>query len=451
VFDREGRRARFDPAEPSGAFIYARRGTWLSDALDSATYRCQWHRIELTLSQLPPGSQVTVSTYTADVEDDIDPPPPPAPDSALWAAGYTLTGTLQSPDGVAPVDPANIRPGAPGNDFLIRSGEGRYLWLKIELQGDGYGTPVIDALRAYFPRDSYLRYLPAVYSADDDSRRFLEHFLAIFQTEWDALEEAIATTARYFDPAAVPATGGFLENLASWLALPLEGTWTQEQKRVLLAAAPHVYPERGTAAGLRRYLQAYLENITGLSAAQQGSYPLLLEGFRERRQLMLASDRGDLGRRAQLWGPAQVGRLQLDVFAQEGQVRLVSTGDPEHDIFDTYAHRFRVFVPAAWVRTSDAETMLRRALDAEKPAQTVYDLCLVEPRFRVGLQSTVGIDTIIGDYPVARLTCQAEVVAAPRSQAPRHRLGYDTVLSGLPAEPFRLASATRLEKDTILR
>jgi hypothetical protein len=83
--------------------------------------------------------------------------------------------------------------------------------------------------------------------------------------------------------------------------------------------------------------------------------------------------------------------------------------------------------------------MLRRALDAEKPAQTSYDLCFVEARFRVGLQSTVGIDTILGSYPIAQLACVPQDAATPPSRGPRGLLGYDTVLdsaadSGAPSQ-----------------
>src|SRR5262249_37400062 len=125
----------------------------------------------------------------------------------------------------------------PPPDFLVQSREGQYLWLKLELSSDGYSSPLVRALRVYFPRDSYLHYLPAIYAADDESRWFLERFLSIFQTEWDALEQRFETMARYFDPAAVPA-GPFLEALAGWLALPLEKTWAAAQQRVLLQAAP---------------------------------------------------------------------------------------------------------------------------------------------------------------------------------------------------------------------
>ena len=108
-------------------------------------------------------------------------------------------------------------------------------------------------------------------------------------------------------------------------------------------------------------------------------------------------------------------------------------------------------MPAAWVRTAKDERLLRRALDAEKPAHSRYDLCLVEPRFRVGIQSTIGLDTIIGAYPAARLACLHETDAPP-SRSPRHRLGYDTILAGKPAADtgVRLTPGTRVGMDTIL-
>jgi hypothetical protein len=232
----------------------------------------------------------------------------------------------------------------------------------------------------------------------------------------------------------------------------LEGAWNGEQKRHLLAAAPQVTPRRGRMDGLQAYLRIYLQNISGLAPEAQRDYPQIVEGFRERQYLMLAIENtADLGHGAPLWSPGVVGRLQLGVFAREGEVRLVSTGDPERDLFHEYAHRFRVFVPAAWVRTAEDERMLRRALDAEKPAHTRYDLCLVEPRFRVGLQSTVGLDTVIGAYPVARLACPHETDAPP-SRPPRYRLGYDTILTSRPASGpnLHLAPNTRVGLDTIL-
>ena len=445
VFTREGDPASVDPTEV-GRPLYQRRGWWVSQALDSREYRCQWHRIELDLGDFPPGARIAVSTYTA----GQDGPPPNPADTRLWQPCGALAAPMQAP-------PAGRQePGAADDvvpDFLVQSRKGRYLWLKLELEGDGHTSPSITGLRVHYPRQSYLGYLPRVFSDDDESRWFLERFLSVFQREWDSLDENLDSIARLFDPAAAPADARFLDVLAAWLGLPLEATWTPQQKSNLLQAVPQYYRQRGTVAGVRTFLRAYLLNMTDLTADEQNcfpGYPALLEGFHERRRLLLApAEAAELGRASRLWGPSVVGRLQLGSFAQPGQVRLVSTGDPQRDLFHAFAHRFRVYVPSAWVRTASDERMLRRALDAEKPAHTSYDLCLVEPRFRVGIQSTVGLDTIIGGYPVTRLACLEST--APPSQPPRSRLGYDTVLSGQPPEPLRVTPATRIGLDTTLR
>ncbi len=228
--------------------------------------------------------------------------------------------------------------------------------------------------------------------------------------------------------------GPALEYLAQWLALPLEGTWSAEQKRALLEAAPIFYRRRGTAGSLRAYVRAYLENMSGATPGQMMNldYPQILEDFRARRYLMLGREGATGLGGLPLWSAGVVSRCQLGVFSTVGGVRMVSTGDPEHDVFQQFAHRFHVFIPAAWVRTADDEAKLRRALDSEKPAHTEYELCLVEPRFRVGIQSTVGVDTIVGAMPVAHLGCSHDSGEAP-SRQPHNRLGYDMVLGANPA------------------
>jgi phage tail-like protein len=314
----------------------------------------------------------------------------------------------------------------------VQSGLGRYLSLRITLSGDGFSTPAIESAKVHYPRESYLQYLPATYSADDEMRIFLERFLAVFQTEWDKVDRDIDEIERLFDPDAVP-EGALLEHLASqWLALPLEGDWDGTQKRRLLSAVPKIYPHRGQLQGLRDFIAVYLANLSGLETkdVRQLQFPVIVEGFREREFLFGTSGESARldGDGAPLWSASVKRRLQLGVYSTEGEAELVSVGDPERDVFTEYAHRFRVYVPAAWVRTEADERMIRRALDAEKPAHTQYDLCLIEPRFRLGAQSTIGLDTVIGAAPSLRLGCASCSSDAP-SLPPAGRLGYDTVLS----------------------
>lgn len=430
LFNRNGTPATLpqDP-EPAGPLLYQKTGAWISSALDSKIYNCQWHRIEAPLSALPDGTKVIVKTYTdsseRSLEDIMN-----LPDN-LWQSQAPLLGHNLPAQAN---EPAKV-------DSLVLSHEGQYLWLRIELYSDGYATPIIQSAKIHYPRESYINYLPAVFSADDESRRFMERFLSLFQSVWDDMEMTVENVARFFDPSTVP-EGGFLTYLAQWLALPLEGAWTEEQKRRLLEAAPAAYERRGTPESLRNYLKAYLANITGLEPEQQNVFPMLIEGFRKRDYLNVTGGKhSELSRNHMLWSRSVVSRMQLDSFSSVGEVRLVSTKDPERDVFHAHAHKFQVFIPSHWIKSRNDEDMLLRALNTEKPAHTDFDLCLVEPRMRVGIQSTIGIDTILGDYPRTVLH-STDDQSLPRNQAPRQRLGYDTVLSaktkrmgGIPLHP----------------
>jgi phage tail-like protein len=417
---------KIDPAEAVGQPPYQASGYWVGKALDSQIYQCQWHRLEVNVTALPAGAKIIVQTFTSSEKLDaatIDQQP-----DYLWDTNYTIIGQLQAPPQSAKPSLAEDLNPVRWHDVLVQSRQGQFLWLRVQLKSDGFDTPAVAGMRVHYPRDSYLSYLPAVFAADDESRWFLERYLSIIQREWDDLEQKIAEFGRYLDPKAVP-EGAPMDFLAYWLALTLPGMWDAEQKRNLLTAVPSIYRDRGTLGALKKFIQIYLQNLTTLSPDVQGAYPQIVEGFQERQQMLLSQAQTTvIDRTGPLWGPQMVGRLQLDVYAEADKVRLVSTGDPERDIFHEYAHRFRVFVPANWIRTDMDERLLKQAIDSEKPAHTQYDLCLVEPRFRVGLQSTVGIDTIIGDYPLARLAGN-EIQQTSPSRPPRHRLGYDMVLA----------------------
>ncbi|HEY0111316.1 MAG TPA: phage tail protein, partial [Fibrella sp.] len=512
MFDRAGQKVQGVQDEQGQARRrvrgYRAEGNWISQRLDSKIYRCVWHRIEIEFTALPPETEVAVSVLISEQRTT------PTVDDERWIEQRVVVGQGQSvsTDGMAPAQTyeflihpphpigddaygsqptpsrtgnpttANEQPTTPLQEPLSQAPlamEGRYLHLKIRWKGDGYATPVIEAIRVHYPRESYLDYLPAVFKADDQSRWFLERFLSIFQTTWDDLEKHIENIPAYFDPAAVP--DDFLSYLAEWLAMPLEGEWNFAQKRRLLMAAPKLYSRRGTLESLRDYLIAYLENNIGTNICRNNGYPFIVESFRERQHFLLNQQEGPyLGQQGSvLWSPSVIGRLQLDVFSREGEARLVSTGDPQHDLFQHYAHRFRVFIPSAWVRNAREERMVRRALDAEKPAHTQYELCLIEPRLRVGIQSTVGFDTIIGAYPPMQLArgsypnenagdqIQDEVtqgedlsedIQAPLSLPVNSVLGYDTILGGelleqpsqIPQAGLTLNPSVRVGVDTIL-
>lgn len=404
---------------------YVNSGVWFSTWLDSDIYNCQWHVVEISMEQLPPGSRVIVRTRTSN-DAQHDALAFAMLEQARAAGSWRSTEALAGP---AQAGEPNVATHA---DVLVQSGPGQHLQLQVELTGSGLTTPIVGGIRLRFPRESLLEYLPAIYSQPEDQRAFLDRFLSIAQSTWSEIERNAETFERFLDPDSVPPSA--IGYLASWLSLGLEGTWSVEQKRALLRAMPRLRAIWGTVDGMTGWLRVYLAAMSGVdeAAIAAQAMPRIVERFVDRRAVMLGDAVSTtLPAPHALWSPSVERRFQLGVFDIAGEIELVSVGDPDLDVFRHYAHAFRVFVPAAWVRTADDEAMLRRAIEQQKPAHATYELVLIEPAFRIGEQSTIGLDTFIGGTVRGALACP-HAIETP-SRPPHQRLGYDlTVGCGDP-------------------
>ena len=405
MYDRSGNPLYTDGAtrvcQLASAAAYPTQGTYYSQPLDSTIYQCLWHRVWLAGS-VPTGTSVTVDTFTSES--------PLVSPGTRWATNQTDTGTT---DGKW--------------DCLIRSPPGRYLWLRLTLSGDGSATPAIEKAKIYYPRASSLQYLPAVYREDPLSSDFLDRFLSIFDTIRGRTSDQITTIARYFDPMAAPAgkkTAGtdFLSWLASWLGMTLQNNWPVERRRQLVRQAHQLFALRGTPEGMRLHIELY----TGLRAR-------ILEQFRLRRWLFLNSS--NLGDCTTVFGASVMSRLQVGVNSTIGSFQLVDYGNPDFDLFNAYAYRFLVVVPR-WPGAGDSDLLaIQQIIDMAKPAHTIGELQWEEPRLRIGIQASIGMDTMIAKYPLGVITGQGT-------------LGYDTVL-GTPGQnplrsPIRIGGESRM-------
>jgi hypothetical protein len=154
-----------------------------------------------------------------------------------------------------------------------------------------------------------------------------------------------------------------------------------------------------------------------------------------------------LGDNSALWGADIVDRLQLNVHAQLNTVQLIDTGDPLTDPFSKEAHQFTVFLPMRGQMSTDPQgdalqlQTVQRIIDMSKPAHTLGYLQMTRPRFRIGIQSFIGKDTVVANYP-------EEIVDG------QSKLGYDSVLGQSPEEKaspvMRLGTSTRIGADTLL-
>jgi len=428
VFNLSGDPATSGPAAAPPA--YQPQGLYFSTALDSGLYRCQWHRIILH-AEIPPGSRVEVSTYTAEAlltDEQVQMPGLP------WE-------TRQC---------ANAMPAGEW-DCLVRSGGGRYLWLRLEFTGNGKVTPVIDRIVIEFPRISLRRYLPAVFGAEPMGADFTDRLLSLFDTTLRSIEKTIDTQARYFDPLSTPAardpkTGvDFLSWLASWIGIALDRHWSESLRRRFLKNAGKLFDLRGTRLGLWRQLLLLLDMeaeanccpgdrpqkrcrpvpakcapAAELPCAWQPP-PLILEHYRLRRWLFLGA--GQLGNQAVLWGKRIVNRSPLNEGATVGHTQLKTIRDPYRDPFHAYAHQFTVFVPVRHRCSDQKRKALENLLKTESPAHTLYHVEYVEPRFRIGFQSMIGFDAVIGRLPQGVTLNETTLGRASVLGAPPHKQG----------------------------
>ena len=364
-------------ARPLGV-RYPRNGRYVSLALDSGIVNCAWHRIVLD-ADLPPRTSVTVRTLTAPA--DMEPERIDSLAIERWSTPITL-------------DPETTP------EALVQSAPGRYVWLRLDLVGDGLATPLVRAVTVYAPRQSSLRYLPPVFQDDPVSADFVDRLLSYFDTVFAEIETQIEAFPAYLDPDSVPAD--FLGWLGSWLDLTFLAQWSEETRRAFIRRAIDYYKRRGTVEGLREFLQLH----TGLSDSQ----PAIIEHFRLRN-----------------FG----GSLEPGASVLPGGRHYIG-GYPLEPEEDELAHHFTVVLPATAAPDDDALATLRQLVEVQKPAHTVFQLRFVRPGVRIGCQSTVGVDTLVGDYPSEPLgelrLGQSGLIGTPDDIQPK--LGSTRLTSG---------------------
>jgi phage tail-like protein len=219
--------------------------TIVTPVFDGREPACVWHRLFLDMC-LEPGSEVKVWSAAADEEDALERPE--------WHSEPPLR---RRSEGIELPFAEPLR-GYDTYELLFQEAKGRRLRVKLELRGDGRVTPRIRALRASFPRFSYLeRYLPAVFREDPVSSSFLDRFLANVEGFNTTIEDTIAAVQVLLEPSAAPSDA--LEWLAGWFDATLDPAWDDATRRLFLRHAVELFRRRGTVRGVEHALRLSLE------------------------------------------------------------------------------------------------------------------------------------------------------------------------------------------------
>lgn len=342
-------------------------------------------------------------------------------DAKSQLAGEDRPGDLDW-QSVGPPDPT---------DALLTDAVGRYLWLKVELVGTASVAPRVESVRAYFPRQSYLRYLPTVYRTDADSVAFLERFLSLFESVFTDVEEEIEAATRYLDPRGAPAEA--LDWLAGWLALAPDDTWSTAAKRRLVRDAHELFTARGTREGLRRLLAIYLADKARGSAAWRWAID------RQRDAIDSLETAGDLDPEA---ADRRRERLDRTLFVWEPADLDCIEDEEVREIYERLLPCPQCFAVLLWPSLSDATVReAQRLVESTRPAHAVGRAVQLGPAIRLaGADHDRGHHTYLG-VNSALTDREFEIESSG--------LGTDTRLSG-HEDAGQLGVRQRLGTDTDL-
>jgi phage tail-like protein len=245
-------------------------------------------------------------------------------------------------------------------ELLFQQAVGRYLQLKITLAGNSRLTPRVRALRAYYPRFSYLtHYLPGVYQEDVPSAWFLDRFLSNIEGFYTSIEDRIASVQALFDPGSIPASS--LDWLANWFGVAFDPAWSEAKRRLFLRYATTFFEARGTVPGLLMTLRLAIENCTDptiFSAPSSGTGIRIVEGY-SNRQLppgLFTDPVAETGlpvkTQTALWTPVQ-GASDLDQryaasLGSSGATYPISlsTSDPQYAAWSDFSRKTLGLLPA---------------------------------------------------------------------------------------------------------
>jgi phage tail-like protein len=136
-------------------------------------------------------------------------------------------------------------------DVLLYEQQGRYLWLCVEVLGQG--GAVLRNFEVFTPRDNFLGSFPEIYRMDGE---FFHRYLAVFSSLYYDLQDKIDSMAGLVDADTAPKDA--LPILADWLGLdPNEGALSEAGFRLLLKTAFEIIRAKGTLKALQSVLSVF--------------------------------------------------------------------------------------------------------------------------------------------------------------------------------------------------
>lgn len=243
-----------------------------------------------------------------------------------------------------------------------------------------------DDVTLWISRESYIKWLPAIYQRSDATgRNYVRDVLWIIQHLFGSIESVLDGIHLYFDSYETPEQ--FLPWLAAWSAMILEPDWPIAKKRRLIKKAMELYRLRGTVRGLKLFISLF----TGFEPhLAENEWPF--NGFR----IGVSSTVG------------------IDTV-------ILPPVDKSHSFVVVMPHEFRDTSPEEIIR-------LHEIIDKERPSHTTYMLKFAEPKipveerefYRIGVTSGVNIgQEVVTPLPMNEETGEPELPKEPEMPPPQ--------------------------------
>lgn len=388
----------------------------LLDELDSGQPDTVWHKVYLE-GCIPSGCKITVYAKVYNNPDDRTATPFIKQPDWVWcshrsdqAYGKGLVAARKNESGLFEI-------------LLQRSGgevrrmNGRYLQLRIQMEGDGRHTPSIHALKIYYPRFSYQEnYLPEHFRQEKihdpafsdlpaNGADLRERLLAAFEGLLTPVENQIVSAEVLLSPEHTP--DEHIPWLGELLGQHLPAQWPMQRKRQWLANTGDLQRWRGTLAGINLALDIITDG-----AVAKGQV-VVVENFRLRRTMatILGIDMNDDDHPLTLGTGMSGNSIVGDslILAEKDGNEFLSLFSPQlakgaerkdvDEFFAKYGNQLTVLLhgDANKLKTSVTETLTRQV-----PAHLQWRVLETDHPFVLGLSPLLAIDTFIERRPPAK-------------------------------------------------
>ncbi|MCT4593119.1 MAG: phage tail protein [Anaeromicrobium sp.] len=323
-------------------------GIYYSPILDSQKENMKWHKI-LIDAHIPMDTQIRIRYYAFDHRN------------IPWAdKSYDMEYFIHN-ESISMEEKENyfeklwqgeiVNP----KEALFHRARGRYILMRIELNGRALHTPLMKKIRAYFGTSSYTKYLPEIYESTSDEDDFLERYLSILESFYMDIEEKIDYVSNYFHVDTTPPK--FLRWLCKWIGMDIYQTWEDNKLRKLIKRAPYLYRKRGTKKAIEDILEIYL-----------GHKPIIVENFLINK-----------------------GEENIELKKVMG------------NLYENNPYSYTVLINSEEDLNQEEVEWIDKILKNESPAFSKYNFIILKPWIFLDKHSYVGLNSSISGYTYLKL------------------------------------------------